>query len=68
MGYIGVKKPTDPFTFDPNFQRDIQVHRGFLDHEESEGLISWNTPNPPATPKKIYGIKGVNIRVKKDWS
>ena len=20
MGYIGVKKPTDPFTFDPNFR------------------------------------------------
>ena len=25
MGYIGVKNPTDPITFDLNFQRDIRV-------------------------------------------
>ena len=24
MGSIGVIQPTDPITFDPNFQRDIQ--------------------------------------------
>ena len=23
--FLGVKKPTDPITFDPNFQSDIQV-------------------------------------------
>ena len=25
MTYIGVKSPTGPITFDPNFQQDIQV-------------------------------------------
>ena len=30
MVYIGVKKPTDPITFDPNFQQDIQVGNAII--------------------------------------
>ena len=36
--FLGVKKPTDPFTFDPNFLgRDIQVQA----HCQALGLLSW---------------------------
>ena len=50
MGYIGVTSPTDPITFDPNFQRDIQVQ------DSSHGNPSWESVN------RIFGPRARRFR------